>query len=177
MPSIVSHAVVGLTAASVGAAKGMPARFWVLSAVCAMLPDADTLTFKLGIPYAHLLGHRGFFHSLLFALVVGIVTTVVFFGEERPFSPGQLRFAGYFSLVTASHGVLDALTSGGLGVAFFSPFKENRYFFPWTPILVSPLGIKAFFSSWGARVMASEIVWIWAPCLITVVMKRLLRGT
>ena len=36
----------------------------------------------------------------------------------------------YLFLSTASHGVLDALTDGGLGVAFFSPFDQTRYFFP-----------------------------------------------
>jgi hypothetical protein len=36
----------------------------------------------------------------------------------------------HFSFVTASHGMLDAMTDGGLGVAFFAPFDNARYFFP-----------------------------------------------
>ena len=45
----------------------------------------------------------------------------------------------------ASHGVLDALTDGGPGVAFLAPFDDTRYFFPWRPIRVSPLW-RGFFS-------------------------------
>jgi len=47
----------------------------------------------------------------------------------------------YFFLATASRGILDAMTNVGLGVAFFSPFNDIRYFFPWYPILVSPISL------------------------------------
>jgi inner membrane protein len=67
-------------------------------------------------------------------------------------------------LCTASHGVFDAMTSGGLGVAFFAPFDETRYFFPWRPIRVSPIGF-GFFSRRGLAVLLSEIVWLWLPAL------------
>jgi hypothetical protein len=40
----------------------------------------------------------------------------------------------YFFVVTASHGALDAMTDGGLGIAFFAPFDNTRYFFPFRPI-------------------------------------------
>jgi inner membrane protein len=69
--------------------------------------------------------------------------------------------------VTASHGLLDALTDGGLGVAFFAPFDAGRYFLPWTPIRVSPIGL-GFFSARGAEVLASEVVWVWLPALALV---------
>jgi inner membrane protein len=73
----------------------------------------------------------------------------------------------YFFLITASHGVLDALTDGGLGVAFFAPFTARRYFFPWRPIEVSPIGL-GLFSERGAEVFASEFVWVWLPSLALV---------
>jgi inner membrane protein len=38
------------------------------------------------------------------------------------------------AVATASHGILDAFTNGGLGVAFFAPFDKTRYFFPVTPM-------------------------------------------
>jgi len=66
-------------------------------------------------------------------------------------------------LATASRGFLDAMTDGGLGVAFFSPFDNHRYFFPWRPIRVSPIGIGRFFSPRGLDVLQSELLWIWLP--------------
>jgi len=69
----------------------------------------------------------------------------------------------YFFLVTASHGFLDAMTHGGLGVAFFSPFDNTRYFLPWQPLVVSPLSLTRFFSGRGLAVLQSELLWIWIP--------------
>jgi inner membrane protein len=173
MATVFSHAVVGLAAASVGAARGTPARFWILSAVCAVLPDVDVLAFRFGIPYAGMLGHRGFFHSLPFALTVGILATTLFFRNEPTFSHKWLLLCGYFFLVTATHGILDACTSGGLGVALFAPLDGTRYFFPWTPIKVSPLGVRAFFSDWGVKVLASEVLLIWIPSMAVLAAGRI----
>ena len=63
----------------------------------------------------------------------------------------------YFFLATASHGLLDAMTDGGLGVAFFSPFDNRRYFLPWTPIRVSPIGIEPFFTARGLEVLEERV--------------------
>jgi membrane-bound metal-dependent hydrolase YbcI (DUF457 family) len=60
--------------------------------------------------------------------------------------------------VTASHGVLDAMTDGGLGIAFFAPFDNTRYFFPFRPVKVSPIGLS-FFSARGLDVIWSELLW------------------
>jgi inner membrane protein len=69
----------------------------------------------------------------------------------------------YLFLSAASHGVFDAITNGGLGVAFFSPFNTTRYFLPFRPVVVSPISIRRFFSGRGLEVLASEFRWIWLP--------------
>jgi inner membrane protein len=71
-----------------------------------------------------------------------------------------------FIFVSAlSHGLIDALTDGGHGIAFFWPFSAERYFFDAQPIPVSPIG-PAFFSPYGLFVFLSEIGMIWLPCLL-----------
>jgi inner membrane protein len=47
-------------------------------------------------------------------------------------------------------------------VAFLAPFDDARYFFPWRPVEVSPIGLR-FFSRWGFEVLESELLWIWLP--------------
>ena len=66
----------------------------------------------------------------------------------------------------ASHGLLDALTNGGLGVAFLSPLSNQRYFLPWRPIAVSPLDVALFCSAWGLRALRSEALCVWLPCAL-----------
>ncbi len=129
---------------------------------CSVLPDADSIGLRFGIPYGHLFGHRGFSHSLSFAVLCGVVAALA--APLLRSHPGTTFAVVFFS--TASHGVLDAMTSGGLGIAFFSPFSNHRYFLPWRPIQVSPLSISAFFSSWGVRVVMSELTFIWLPCML-----------
>ena len=79
---------------------------------------------------------------------------------------GRGRLWCYLFLATASHGVLDAMTDGGIGVAFWAPFDAGRYYLPWRPIVVSPLGIRRFFSAWGLAVLASEALWVWLPAAL-----------
>jgi inner membrane protein len=164
MASVFSHAVAGLAIGTAFWRPGLPARYWVLGAAVAALPDVDSIGFRFGIAYGDVLGHRGLTHSLLFAAVLSaVVVAIAFPPGAAPVSPVQLWV--YFFLATASHGVLDALTNGGLGVAFFAPFDNARYFFPVTPIAVSPISVRAFFTERGIRVLTSELVWIWLPAI------------
>ena len=151
MPTIITHPVVAFAFPHIS--RGALAAGLVGS----VLPDADVAAFAMGIPYAHVLGHRGLSHSIAFALLFSAVATI-WIRERR-----AAAFTFIF-LCTMSHGVLDALTDGGLGVAFFAPFHNERYFFPWTPIRVSPIGVR-FFSARGLQTLVSEVVWVWAPCV------------
>jgi inner membrane protein len=81
----------------------------------------------------------------------------------------------YFFLATASHGLLDALTNGGLGVAFLSPFDTTRYFFGFRPVAVSPIGVSEFLTAYGAQVLASEARWIWMPSGVLLLSVRLIQ--
>ena len=163
MASAFGHAAVALIGGKIFADKKMPARFWWLAVLCAVLPDFDAAGFALGIPYESFWGHRGFTHSIVFAIAVGFAVVALFFRKEE--DAARTRLIIFFALVTLSHGLLDMLTSGGHGVALFAPFDNARLFFPWRPIAVSPISISAFFSSWGLRVLASELLWIGVPML------------
>ena len=178
MPTIFSHALTATAAAQWWAGRS-PARFWMWTAVCAMLPDVDVIAFAFGIPYGDMFGHRGFTHSLLFAVVVGALVAAHVSHQLHPLHASHLSRPAalfiWFTALTASHGILDAMTNGGRGIAFFAPFSGDRYFFPWRPIEVSPIGV-GFFSARGLRVLASEAGWIWVPSAIIAVSARLLRN-
>jgi len=176
MPSLISHATVAVAAGFAFAPRDVPSQFWVLAILCSILPDADVIGFSLGIPYHHAFGHRGFFHSPFFALLLSTFVVAIFFRHTDAFSSGWVFYFVFFLLLTASHGILDAFTNGGLGIALLSPFDNTRYFFPWTPIEVSPIGVKAFFSKWGLAVILSELQWVWLPCFVMVVLSAIIRS-
>ena len=175
MPTIFSHSVVALAVGNAVAPPGMPLKFWVASAVCAALPDIDVVSFAFGVRYDEMLGHRGITHSFSFALVLGVLVVLVFFRDAPVLSSQWILLVIYFFIVTSSHALLDALTNGGLGVALLAPFNNERYFFPWRPIEVSPIGIEAFLTQRGLRVILSELKWIWLPSGVIVLLSLVLR--
>jgi inner membrane protein len=175
MPTIITHSVIAVSAGKIFVRKKMPLRFWILSVVCSIIPDADVLAFSFGIPYGNFLGHRGFFHSIFFALILSLCLAFVFFNDYKPASKKWWKYTSWFFLISASHGILDAFTNGGRGIALLSPFNNTRYFSPWTPIEVSPIGIGAFISRWGLRVLTFEVIYIWLPLLTFVIIVGIFR--
>ena len=168
MATIFTHSLVALCVTG-GLHSRTPRLFYVVAALSSIVPDLDVIGFRHGIAYSDPLGHRGLSHSLLFAFLWSFLCMELFFRNSLPLN--TLRGAAHFFLLfacTSSHGLLDGLTDGGLGVAYFAPFDNTRYFLPWRPITVSPIGAGAFFSERGARVLQNEllIVWSWAVSLL-----------
>lgn len=173
MATVFSHAVAALGIGACFYRPEVPKRVWVLGALCAAVPDLDVAGFGLGIDYADPFGHRGFTHSLFFAALLAAAVVAFAFPKGVP---GLRRFPlwSFFFLATASHGFLDAMTNGGLGVAFFAPFDNSRYFLPWTPIQVSPIGMN-FIADGGLSVFPSEFLGIWLPAALLAGFALLLR--
>jgi inner membrane protein len=163
VPTLISHGVVALALGKIFARDPMALKFWFLSVFCALIPDADVIGFSYGIRSRDLFGHRGFSHSLFFAFVLGLLVVLLFYRNTERMSRLWCALVCYFSLVTASHGLLDALTDGGPGVGFLAPFDNRRFLFPWRPIPASPLGIESFLGPRGRAVLSSEILWLWIP--------------
>src|SRR5262245_52298858 len=128
MATVLTHAVVALTVGAAYSGQRVTWKFWIASIACSILPDADVFSFGLGISYGDFWGHRGFSHSLVFAAIVSAFVVLMFSKELASPPLRKVPAFFYFFVVTASHGLLDAMTDGGLGVAFFSPFDTTRYF-------------------------------------------------
>lgn len=166
MPSSLTHAVAAVALGRAYTTRPLPVRFWVLSAFCAVAPDFDVVCRRFGIEYTDMLGHRGLTHSIIFAVVLSGLVTLLFF--RKPIEGiSRKGLLGFFFLATASHSVLDAMVDGTLGVAFLAPLSAERYFLPWRPIVSSPIGWE-FFSHAGAATILNEFIWLWAPSLIVI---------
>ncbi len=162
MPTALSHPAVPL-AIGVGLGQSaVPSRLVAAGIVASVLPDLDVLAFRFGIPYAAQLGHRGFSHSLAFAALVALLGA----GCHRLLRSESMATFAFLFAATASHGVLDAFTNGGLGVAFLWPFSPTRYFAPVRMIQVAPLTAARLLSPRGGVVLVSELLWVWLPCAV-----------
>ena len=159
MATPLSHLAVPLALTVALGPDLVPRGLLVLALACALLPDLDALGLWLGIPYEHPLGHRGFTHSLPFAAALAGAGTLL---APAVGAQPAVSFC-VLAVSAASHGLLDGMTNGGLGIAFFSPFSQRRHFLPWRVIEVSPLRPSALFSRRGLCVLRSELRWVWVP--------------
>jgi len=174
MPTVISHALVPLTIAIAAGPTRIPPKVALIGAALAMLPDLDVIGLRLGVPYDSAWGHRGAMHSLAMGaiLVTGMAAFVPTLrkGWSLPF----------LFLAFASHGLIDTMTDGGRGVALLWPFDATRYFAPWRPIRVSPIGAR-FFTARGMATVISELQWIWLPCFLVaasaLISRRILGKT
>jgi inner membrane protein len=148
----VLHVAVGV-AAGRAAARVHPFRLMAVLVFLSVAPDLDVLAFAYGIPYEAEFGHRGASHSIFVALLVGGLCSL----GAREWHMSRLRMFLVASAVVASHGVLDTLTNGGLGIALAWPFSDHRFFACWRPIPVSPMG-SALVSEYGQRVLLFETI-------------------
>jgi len=168
------HLAVGVVAARVyrhGAPeRRAPLTSMLLWSALSFLPDADVIGFQFGIQYADEWGHRGASHSLVFAIALGAAIG----GLAPLFNRPAVRTAATAILVLASHPLLDTLTNGGLGCALFWPFDDTRYFAPWTPIPVSPIGLR-FLSPYGLFVAVVELV-LFSPLFWFGVRSKISQG-
>ena len=167
-----SHLAVPLALALALGSDSVPPGLMVLALACAVLPDIDALGLWLGIPYDHPFGHRGFTHSLPFAVLLAGAGALL----APPLGSEPLTAFAVLLVCAVSHGLIDALTNGGLGIAFFSPLSHRRSFLPWRVIEVSPLRPAELFSRQGLRVLRSELRWVWIPCAALALLGWGLRG-
>jgi inner membrane protein len=160
MCSVLTHPVVPLALFTVFPQAALSPTVLVVGAVCSVVPDLDVIGRKFGIRSNHMLGHRGLTHSIAFATALGAILTHTLFRSSH-LDPWVVFLFLFVS--TLSHALLDMLTNGGQGVALWAPFSNARYFFPWRPIEVSPIGVRRFFSRRGGMIIRSEFRWVWLP--------------
>ena len=161
------HIAVGMAASRLD--HSTPAPRWSSMAwwsALSLLPDVDVVGFALGVSYGDPWGHRGATHSFAFSAALGLVVGLAARWFKRPAARTGLIATG----VLASHAILDTMTDGGLGCALFWPFDLTRYFAPWRPIPVAPIGID-FFSPYGGIIALTELV-LFAPVFLFALRSR-----
>jgi inner membrane protein len=167
----VGHIAIGMAAARVHGDGCVPRwRSLALWSVLSLLPDADAIGFAFGVDYAAPWGHRGATHSLALSLALGLTIGLAAHWLKRPGG----RTALVAGVVLASHGLLDTMTDGGLGCALLWPFDLTRYFAPWRPIPVAPIGL-AFLSPYGGMIALTELV-LFSPALLCALRSRRARA-
>lgn len=136
MPTPITHvlaaAAVGLSGAAVMRLdnRADSVRLVASCVAAAVLPDFDALAAFLPNRMQPIWGHRGIFHSPLFAIIIGFLLSRRFTARLMG---GRAVPAAFLTVAVAgvSHSILDAMTDAGFGVILYAPFDFGRYFLPW----------------------------------------------
>jgi membrane-bound metal-dependent hydrolase YbcI (DUF457 family) len=122
MPFPLAHSLVGATLAETLIPQHAPRRNRLIAfAAClAVLPDLDFLL--VWLLHFDRDWHRGFTHSVAFALGCGGLMTITAWGRQHT------RQVAVYTLALMSHGLLDALTTiNGRGVQLLWPGSWARF--------------------------------------------------
>ncbi|GLH72793.1 hydrolase [Geothrix limicola] len=171
MSSLFGHALAGLAISAATTQSRPPRRTWALAMACAVAPDLDWFTDFLGFADHSSLSHRGLSHSLLAALLIAAAAMLLGFRD-------QLRSPRHWAcmlMAAFSHGLLDACTFGGTGVAFLLPFSAARFVCVWQPIFVSPIPLSGKLLDWLLFSLGTELVWIGIPAALIFAAPRLIQ--
>jgi inner membrane protein len=160
MATTYTHAVAGFGIAQIYVPGRRRWIYWLVAAVLSVFPDFDVFS---SAAYGAIMGHRGFTHSLVFALWLAFLTASLTYRLHRA---NLWALTGVFFLAAGSHGFLDALTRGGESIPFFWPATDQR-FGNWGPIPVSDLALEIP-DPRRSRALRSELLWVWIPTVVFV---------
>ena len=169
MPSLLGHAVAGLAITHTFSRARLPRRTWVLAPLLAVAPDLDWFVSFLDFHKNHILNHRGVAHCLFGAVLLATFTLLIAFRRNQ--RGGQLWLC--LTLAALSHGLMDACTAGGVGVALFMPFSDSRWACIWQPIHVAPLPLGREDCYLFLASLRTEAFWIGLPALALVAWTRI----
>ena len=157
----VAHSLVG--ASLVAALLPRRPRYWAWLAAGAFLANAADLDFLLVFVFRSRAWHRGFTHSLVFALAV-FVCFLLALGR------GRAREAAAFGLAFASHAVLDfATTKAGGGLELLWPFSVDRLGLRWWGLSELPSGLPV---AGILKSLSLEFVLFAPPLLLLILLRR-----
>ena len=162
MPMPVAHALAGAALVAAAHPRAAARRHYLPLAAGALLANAADLDFLLVFALGSRDWHRGFTHSLAFALLVCLAFSLVL-GARR------VREVTAYGLAYASHAVLDfATTSESRGLELLWPFSADRLGLRWwglseTPSRLPPTEIL--------QALCLELA-LFAPLLLFVLLLR-----
>lgn len=141
----VTHIVVGACIGEVFAGKKLGKKAMLWGAAAQTLPDIDVVTsWWMNVPDG-LLAHRGFTHSVLFAVLASALLSYLAGRWHKPHNITFGKWMAFFLLEIGTHMFLDTLTAYGTGL--MEPFSHARYslntifvadpFFTIVPLIVS----------------------------------------
>ena len=173
MASPLTHAFFAVAGGKMLADRRLGAKFWILTALCAMAPDVDVIMAALG---GHgLWSHRGITHSILASAGLSFGILWQFFHDEPIRSRRWWALWIWFFATALSHVFLDLMVTNASGVMLLAPFSQQRFLLPWKPLAGGIITVGSVREVHLFGMVMSEVILVWLPMSVLLAVKALLR--
>ncbi|MEO8712672.1 MAG: metal-dependent hydrolase [Parafilimonas sp.] len=122
-----THIALGACMGEAFAGKTLGRKAMVWGMIAQSIPDIDFIAATWLNTPSDLLAHRGFTHSILFAIIVALIMAILANRWHRPHNISFMRWTLFFSAAILSHIFIDAFNNYGVG--WFEPFSHYRISF------------------------------------------------
>ena len=119
-----THAVIGACLGDAIAGKKIGKKAMLWGALAQSIPDIDFVAVLWMDTPSSLLAHRGFTHSILFALLITPFMALLAERWHRPHNISLRRWILFFGSVILVHIFIDAFNNYGVG--WLEPFSRDR---------------------------------------------------
>lgn len=126
-----THIALGACIGEAFFEKGFGKKAMIWGALAQSIPDVDFLASLWSTTTENLLAHRGFTHSILFALLIVPVFAMAADRIHRPHNIAFRTWIMFFATEVFLHLFIDGFNNYGVG--WFEPFSHTR--FPLTPFM------------------------------------------
>jgi inner membrane protein len=167
----ITHIALGACLGEAMMHKSLGKKALILGAMAQSFPDLDIIGSLFLSPGKDLLAHRGFSHSLLFALLAGLLFSFVCLRWYRARQISFLKLFIFFFLQLSIHDLLDTCNSYGTGL--LEPFTHQRFsinlLYVADPIFSIWLVIAALVLFISKKSNPNRIKWVLAGVLPSIV--------
>lgn len=125
----ITHIALGACMGDAFAGKQLGKRAMFLGAVAQSVPDIDFVASIWTNTSENLLAHRGFTHSILFALIITPILGLLAERWHRPHNISIKKWILFFSVQAFIHLLIDGMNVYGVG--WFEPFSHLRVSYNW----------------------------------------------
>lgn len=166
MPSPLTHLIVSVPINALIMKQENKKKIIFFSFFAAIAADFDYVGYLFNFGNLSFFGHRGFTHSIFFAIVIATLICIVFFRNVDFKSKAFLFLLFNFFLAALSHPLLDYLINQNNGVALFFPFSTERFSFPFAPINEEICSAFEYYRKYFWLVLKVEIIYLIFPAIL-----------
>jgi inner membrane protein len=167
----ITHITLGACIGEIILGKKLGKKALLWGAFAQSLPDVDTIFSSFYSVDKSFLVHRGITHSILFALIAGVLLALLALKIHRHRNISLALFIFFFCFQLVLHDLLD--TCNSYGTCLLEPFSHHRFsinlLYVADPLFTIGFIIAALFLTFKNNINPNRLKWAWVAIAYSIV--------